>query len=322
MNLLTVNGPVPVEHILLADGHEHAWIKPPEGVAPESRLELDDYDRVRAELADFRAAGGSALIDCQPGGCGRDANFLRRLAQATGLYITATTGFHQRKYYPAESTLWSASTEAAAAYFVEELTVGMRETDGTIPATTIKVGYEGIIDGQARTLMEAAAVAARQTGAAILFHTEQGKNVEALPSFFAGHGVAADRLYICHVDKRPDLGLHRELAQAGVLLGYDTFARPKYNPDQGVWRLIEALVADGLDGSIAIGLDLALSSMWRHYGGQPGLLFLTERILPRLRALGFSESTILRLTAQNVVRRLLRQPIQNEEYESHDEPTA
>jgi hypothetical protein len=48
---------------------------------------------------------------------------------------------------------------------------------------------------------------------------------------------------MCHVDKRPDVGLHRELARAGVLLGYDTFGRPKYNPDQGVWQLIPALVA-------------------------------------------------------------------------------
>jgi hypothetical protein len=42
MNVQTVNGLVPVESVRLADGHAHAWIKPPEGVAPQSRLELDD----------------------------------------------------------------------------------------------------------------------------------------------------------------------------------------------------------------------------------------------------------------------------------------
>ncbi len=305
MSLLTVNGLVPVEDVRLADGHAHLWIKPPEGIAPESRLELDDYEAIQAELSDFRASGGTTLVDCQPGGCGRDANMLRRFAEVTGLHITATTGFHQRKYYPPTDRLWSASDEEAAAYFVEELTTGMRETGGTVRATTIKVGYEGVIDGQTRTLMEAAAMAACQTGAAILLHTEQGKNIEALLPFFADRGVAPDRHYMCHMDKRPDRILHRELARAGVLLGYDTFARPQYNPDRGVWPLIHALVADGLDGSIAIGLDLAAASTWRSYGREPGLPFLAKQIVPRLRAEGLSQSTILRLTARNVAQRLI-----------------
>lgn len=308
MNLLTVAGPIPVEAVKLADGHAHLWISPPDGVAPESRLALDDFETIRAELGDLRAAGATTLIDCQPGGCGRDAGMLHRLAQATGLHVTATTGFHRQTYYPARSWLWSASEAEAAAYFIEELTVGTRETGGTVRATTIKVGYEGTIAGQTRVLMEAAALAARQTGAAILFHTEQCKNVEALLPFFADRGIAATRLYLCHIDKRPDLGLHRELAQAGVLLGYDTFARPKYEPDQGAWPLIHALVSDGLDHAIAIGLDLALSTTWRRYGGQPGLLFLTEQIVPRLRAEGISQTAIRRLTARNIAERLVWQP--------------
>ncbi|MBZ0302490.1 MAG: hypothetical protein K8J31_22280 [Anaerolineae bacterium] len=316
MNLITVLGSVPVEHVRLADGHAHVWIMPPEGIASESRLELNDEAAIRAELGDFHAVGGTTLVDCQPGGCGRDANRLRRLAVATGLHITATTGFHQQKYYPAESWLWRAGAEAAAAYFIEELTVDMRETGGTVRATSLKVGYEGVIEGQARTLMEAAALAARQTGAAILFHTEQGRNIEALVPFFADRGVMPDRLYMCHVDKRPDVGLHRELAQAGVLLGYDTFARPRYDPDRGAWHLIRTLVADGLDTAIAIGLDLAMSSAWRRYGGQPGLLFLTEQVIPRLHQEGMNATTVRRLTAQNVAQRLVRQSAQNEEIEN------
>jgi phosphotriesterase-related protein len=308
MNLLTVAGPIPVEEVRLADGHAHAWISPPAGVAPESRLALDDYEAIRAELADFRAAGASTLIDCQPGGCGRDAGKLRRLAEVTGLHITATTGFHRPIYYPASSWLWSASAAEAAAYFVEELTVGTRETRDTsraVRVTTIKVGYEGVIDGQTRVLMEAAAHAAAQTGAALLFHTERGKNVEALLPFFADRGLAPARLYLCHMDKRPDLGLHRELAQAGVLLGYDTFARPGYKPEQGAWPLIRALVSDGLDRAVAIGLDLAYRALWRSYGGQPGLVFLPEYVVPRLRAEGMTEATIRRLTALNIAERLV-----------------
>lgn len=300
----SVTDPVEVDAVRLADGHAHVWIAPPEGVTPEVRLDLTDSDAIQAELNDFRAVGGTTIIDCQPGGCGRNGNRLAEMARATGVHITATTGAHQQKYYPPKHWLWAASSEKAAAFFVEELTVGMHETGGTIRATTIKIGYEGIIDEQTRTVMDAAAEASRRTGALILFHTERGNNVEALIPFFADRGVAPDRLYLCHVDKRPDVGLHRELARAGVLLGYDTFARPKYDPDRGAWRLIQTLVADGLGTQIAVGLDMALSAMWRHYGGQPGLCFLADYVIPRLRAEDVPDTIIRQLTATNIAQHL------------------
>lgn len=303
----TVTGLAAVEDVRLADAHGHVWIKPPKGVSGDARLELCDYAAIEAELADFRGAGGTTIVDCQPGGCGRDAQMLVRLATATGLHITATTGFHRQRYYPARHWLWSASEEEISAHFVGELTRGMQEANGTVLATTIKVAHEGRLQGQTLVLMAAAAEAARQTGAAIMCHTERGMNAEELPLFFADRGVTADRLHICHMDKRADFGLHRELAQAGALLGYDTFVRPKYNPEERAWPLLEQMVADGLADRVAIGLDLAESSMWRHYGGQPGMTALAEEIVPQLRAKGMTEHTISQLTGSNITRWLVHQ---------------
>ncbi len=310
MNFQTVTGPIAVEQVRLADAHAHLWIAPPPGIADDWRLELKDEARIQAELTDFHAAGGTTVVDCQPGGCGRDAAMLVKFSQATGLHVTASTGFHLKRYYSPEYWLWSASVDTAAAYFIEELTVGMRETGTGVRATVIKVGYDGAVDGQQQVLMEAAAIAAHQTGATILFHTEQGRNVEALLPFFTGRGVATIQLYMCHMDKRPDLGLHQELARAGVLLGYDTFDRPKYDPEHGAWPLICEMVVSGLEKSVAIGLDMALASMWRYYGGQPGMLTLPATIVPRLYAEGMSETDVGRLTAQNIAERLAGQPPQ------------
>jgi predicted metal-dependent phosphotriesterase family hydrolase len=303
----TVTGLVEEEDVRLADAHGHVWIKPPKGVSKDARLRLCDYAAIEAELVDFSLAGGTTIVDCQPGGCGRNAEMLVRLATATGLHITATTGFHRRRYYPPTHWLWSASEEEISTHFVEEVTCGMHETNGTVPATTIKVAHEGRLEGQTLVLMAAAAEAARQTGAAILCHTERGRNAEELPPFFADRGVPADRLHICHMDKRPDFGLHRELAQAGTLLGYDTFVRPEYKPEERGWPLLAKMVADGLADRIAIGLDLADSSMWRHSGGQPGMVALAEEIVPRMRAKGMMESTIIQLTGRNIARRLVHQ---------------
>ncbi|MCC7209616.1 MAG: hypothetical protein IT323_20065, partial [Anaerolineae bacterium] len=58
------------------------------------------------------------------------------------------------------------------------------------------------------------------------------------------------------------------------------------------------------ESQIAIGLDLAFPSNMQRFGGAPGLRFLPDQVLPRLRAEGFGEDTIRKLTAQNVLRRL------------------
>ena len=305
MDLITVAGPVPASTVTLADAHSHLWIDPPPGVAPAARIELNRADAIEAELRDFRAAGGSLLVDCQPGGCGRNAKMLLRFAKAAGLHVTATTGFHLPHYYPPGHWLWSASEQSAAAYFRRELTEGVDEAEG-VRAATIKVGYSGMIEGQSRTLMEGAAAAAHASGAVILFHTEQGRNVEALLPFFAERNVPPAQLYLCHVDKRPDLGLHRELAQAGVLLGYDTFVRPKYQPDRNVWPLLLGMVESGLAAQVAICLDPALPSMWRRMGGAPGLLALPNEICPRLEREGVDAQTAAGLLGGNVARFLAR----------------
>jgi phosphotriesterase-related protein len=123
------------------------------------------------------------------------------------------------------------------------------------------------------------------------------------------------------MDKRPDLGLHRELAQAGILLGYDTFARTTFKPEQNLWPLLLAMVQAGFDDHIAIGLDFARTSLWRHYGGWPGLVTLPDQILPRLHHEGLTETEVAKLTSQNVLR-LLAKPAAAETASNSPLPSA
>jgi phosphotriesterase-related protein len=300
--LQTVTGLVDIATFGLVDAHGHVWIDPPNDAMLE--IVLHDRQQIVRELRQFREAGGTAIIDCQPAGCGRDANKLREISEASGIFITATTGFHQRQYYAPDYWLWSAKAEAAAKFFVQELTQGMQETNGKIRATTLKIVYEGIIEGQIKILIEAAAEAAKQTGAAILVHTEQGKNVEALLPFFQRLAIPPSQLYLCHVDKRPDFGLHRELAQSGVLLGYDTFNRPKYHPEGNAWPLLIKMIKEGYSEQVAIALDLANMDMWKFSGALSGMLFMSEQIRPRLVSEGFDKTHIDAVLGANIMRHL------------------
>ena len=311
--MVTVTGPAAPDELGLTDAHNHVWIVPPQGAATGFPV-LDDFHRSLEELALYRQAGGGALVDCQPGSCGRDGRILARLARQSGVRIIACTGFHLRKYYPPEAPQWSLSAQAACDLFAAELQQGMRETLGqpgeeAARAGFIKAACEARLADSPLALLEGAAQAARQTGACVQVHTEKGQEAEEILEFFILQGLSAYRLVLCHMDKRPDPGLHRELAAEGVLLEYDTFFRPQYDPEHNLWPLLAGMLNSGLAGSIALATDLADPAQWQagHAdagAGGPGLAGLLNVVQARLQGMGTRERAIRALLGGNITRRL------------------
>jgi phosphotriesterase-related protein len=131
---------------------------------------------------------------------------------------------------------------------------------------------------------------------------------EHILEYFQGRGVNPQRLVICHMDKRPDAGLHMELAQAGALLEYDTFYRPQYEPEKNVWPLLRTLIQNGLGDSIALATDMANADLWSRLGKGPGLAGFVTIIRSRLLGMEIPLPTVDRLTGGNIADRLARQP--------------
>ena len=272
--VMTVTGPVTPEVLGITDAHTHTWIEPVLGTRP-GLPRLDDQFSIAAELIEYRESGGGSLVDCQPGGCGRNGEIMRELSRLSGVWIVACTGFHLRQYYPSEAWIYQPKTsvDKAQAYFVEEITVGLRETQymaQPVRAGFIKIACEADINQVPAHLIEAAARAGIETGVAIEVHTEKGVDADKIVQRFEQYGFPLTRLVICHIDKRPDFALHSELAQAGVTLEYDTFYRAKYQPGQNVWALLEQMVSAGLGHRVVIATDMAEAAMWSRLGGEPG----------------------------------------------------
>src|SRR5690606_26234016 len=132
----------------MVDGHAHAWIDPPDGVAPEHALRLADEVLQAAALRDWAvaarswaqggdvdtAAGASGHagswragpIDCQPPLAGRNANALARISRRSGVAIACVTGFHLPRYYPDGKRPWVDATDGASL-FAREVEVGLVE---------------------------------------------------------------------------------------------------------------------------------------------------------------------------------------------------
>ncbi len=304
--VMTVLGAQPPEALGITDAHNHVWI---DQVAdtPEAVPYLDDPRAILQELLDYRQAGGSSIVDCQPGGAGRDGLRLQELALQSGVRLVACTGFHMPKYYPRGYGLFQASADQAHALFVSELQEGLTETlshSGRVRAGFIKIACHATLATTPSALLEGALRASVETGALIVAHTEKGGEAEAFVRYFLDGGLAPQRLVLCHMDKRPDLGLHTALAQEGIGLEYDTFYRARYQPGRNVWPLLERMVTDGWAGQVVLATDMGEPGMWSRLGNGPGLTAFVTQIRARLQATGMDGATVGALLGGNMARRL------------------
>jgi phosphotriesterase-related protein len=284
----TVLGRVDVDRLGAVDAHDHLFFDSP-ALPGEG---FDDPDKAIEEVGEAAASGIGTIVDMTPIGLGRRPDLLRRVAETTGVHVIAASGFHRDAHYPAGHWVHEASVETLTERILADLRDGMHPSDGNDPAATRDQARAGAIKGGAsyhhataseRRRLEAIANAARETGVAALIHTENGTFGHEIVDLLDGWGLPPDRVLLAHLDRNPDPDLHVEIASRGVTLEYDTVGRTKYHPDSTVLGLIEAVANAGHLDRLALGIDTARPGMLRAYGGGPGLRYLMDRFVPRIR---------------------------------------
>jgi phosphotriesterase-related protein len=282
------------------------WIHPVPGAEAGSPV-LNQFDLILKELIEYREKGGGTLLDCQPGGCGRDANKLRALSKDSGVSLIACTGFHRKKYYSPDHWLWKANARKIFDFLCSELERGLFETPQTsepVRAGFIKIALEAAWAECPHAALEGTAQAALRSNTLVEIHTEKGALAEKICIYFMDLGLRPQQLVLCHMDKRPDASLQKELARLGVLLEYDTFYRPKYNPTTNLWPLIEQMVSAGFADRVALATDMAEAELYHFLGGGAGLGSLPGDIQDQLTEKGFPEAARKQMLGGNIARRL------------------
>ena len=304
--VITVQGSIPFESLGITDAHNHMWIESVPGAVPGGPV-LNQFNLILKELIEYREKGGETILDCQPEGCGRDGNQLLALSKASKVNLISCTGFHRQKYYPQNYWLWEADAEKICDFLYSELEHGLSETVNMpepVRAGFIKIALESSWADCPHAALEAAASAALIAKVLIEVHTEKGALAEKACIYFTNLGLLPTQLVLCHMDKRPDIGLHKELARFGVLLEYDTFYRPKYNPSTNLWPLIEQMVSAGFSDRIALATDMAESELYHFLGGGAGLASLPGEIQVQLIERKFPETARKQMLGGNIARRL------------------
>jgi phosphotriesterase-related protein len=280
----------------LAETRAHAF-------SVRENLVLDDLAGQIRELAEFRTAGGSTVVDVTSHGIGRDVRAIATVARGAGVNVVAGCGYYIGISHPV------GLGERSEASIADEM---VREIEEGVGGTGIRAGVLGelgvgtfpMIPAERRVL-RAAARAQRTTGAAMILHSAPGTDsVFEIIRVLDRAGARMDKVVISHLDERfrDDLRAFRRAAAAGVRFGFDTFGleiyydgRRKQHPSDtqridAVCRLLDA----GLGDHIALAQDICLKHELSAYGGQ-GYAHVLKRIVPRMLHAGIPQATIDRM---------------------------
>lgn len=304
----TVLGDISPQELGFTDTHEHLIIDRDYVLVQNPDYRLDNVEKTSQEVKTFLDAGGKSFVEMTCLAFGRSAKKLIQVSKQTGAHIIASTGFHRPNFYIDSHWRFFYSVDQIARIMIEEIEQGMDENQYNGPLidqTSAKAGVIKIATGyyvikpEDEVTIHAAAIAQQETGAPIFTHTDGGtlglEQIEMLGSF----GVAPEHITVGHFDRNPDIFLHKELAQTGCYLEYDTPSRRKYFPESHFVELVKKMVTGGFGKQILWGGDLSRRSYQTAYGGQPGLAYILKKFIPRLRMEGFNDDIINNIFINN-----------------------
>lgn len=292
----TVLGDIEPADLGVCYAHEHLIIDASVATINYPDFKLESVENAIAELKEFHAVGGRAMVDSMPCDAGRNVIKLAEISRKTGVHILCPTGVHLAKYYDPNHWGNHYTAEQMAGLFIADIEQGIDRFDyaGPIVERTkhcagllkIATGGSGITE-RAKRVFEAAAIAHCKTGAPMLTHCEQGEEALAQAELLSEHGVDLSHVVLSHTDRKPDPVYHREVLSTGVCVEYDSCFRWKTANNPSLDLLAELL--DEFPNQIMLGMDAARPSYWKSYGGSPGLNFLLTTFTEMMKERGIGD---------------------------------
>jgi phosphotriesterase-related protein len=226
----TVQGPVEADQLGLTLVHEHVRFRD-EAVAEQWPGRYDEQLELDAALLAVNAAkdrGVRTIVDPTAMFGGRDVNFMKRVADQTGVQIVACTGIYSYDYLP--HYFENRDIDVMADHFVEDIEIGCQGTE--IRAAFLKCAADAAgVTEHVEKIHRACARASLQTGAPIMAHSMPAvgtgpRQVE----IFREEGVEMAKVQIAHCGDTEDVSYIEGLIEQGVYVGLDRYGLEMYLP--------------------------------------------------------------------------------------------
>src|SRR5271165_375332 len=258
----TVQGAVDSEELGLVLVHEHVRFRD-EAVAaewPDRYDEAAELDAALEAVEAARARGVETIVDPTAMFGGRDARFMKRVADQTGVHIIACTGIYSYDYLPPYFA--NRDIDAMAEHFVSDLERGVQGTD--IRAAFLKCAADAAgLTENVEKIHRAVARASLATGAPIMAHSMPAVGTGPLQvEIFKQEGVDPARVQIAHCGDTDDVGYIEGLIDAGVYAGLDRYGLEMYQPIERRNATAAELLRRGHAERLMISQDYCATIDW------------------------------------------------------------
>jgi phosphotriesterase-related protein len=288
-------------------------------------LTLDDEQLAIEELAMYKRAGGSTIVDLTLDGLGRNPPALKRISESSGINIVMGTGFYIESSHPPRVN--SGTVDSLADEMIRDIQIGVGET-GIRAGVIGELGISpGVVLPQEEKVLRAAAIAQTKTRRPINVHTwgdppdrrTQNKVMDILEE----EGASLEKVALSHMEQvkkstkepTPDWDYVCSLAGRGPYVSLDAFGQDwpwgadwaiqnknvVYMPSptdfdraKGVMTLIEK----GFEKKILLSHDVWHKLRLKRYGGD-GYDHLLTNVTRIFKSLGITDDLIHQLMEQN-----------------------
>lgn len=302
------------EHLLARDEAVHfqwpnaqtAEEEPPHAVPPGGEL------GVAIREANAAVERGVKTI-CDPTAMflGRDVQFMRKVAEETGLQVIPCTGIYTYDHLP--TFFISRDADQIAEIFVGDIEEGIQGTE--IKAAFIKCAADepGVTENVEK-IHRAAARASLKTGAPIMAHSRPASDTAPRQiEIFEEEGVDPAKLQIAHCGDSPDPDYIERILDRGVYAGLDRYGIEMYLPFDQRQATTLALVERGHAERLFVAADSCATIDWfpPEVVGQMiaagmatdwTIRMVPDKVLPELRARGMTEEQERTMMVENPIR--------------------
>ena len=270
----------------------------------------EDYDAA-VEAAEAALGLGVKTI-CDPTAMflGRDVEFMRRVAEQTGLQVIPCTGIYTYDHLP--PFFVSRTPEQIADMFVADIEQGIQGTD--IKAAFIKCAAdEPGVNENVEKVHRAAAKAHVRTGVPIMAHSRPASDTAPRQiEIFEEEGVDLSRVQIAHCGDSPDADYIARLIEKGVWVGLDRYGLEMYLPYDQRQAATLALLERGYADRVFLSADSCATIDWFPFEVIEQLIaagaakdwdirIVCTRVIPDLKEAGISDDQIDQMMVRNPV---------------------
>lgn len=275
--------------------HEHTRID-------LSRIKGDDDTNLNCkeatikEFSELFDYGVRNIVDVTNMGMGRDPEYVREVAEKSGINIIQSTGFYKEPFLP--DFVYDMDIDELADLIAKEIEEGIEDTG--IKAKVIgEIGTsKDKIEAMEEKIFMASIKAHKKTGAIISTHTSLGTMALDQADMFIKEGIDPAKVVIGHQDLCGNLDQIKKLINLGFYVSFDTIGKNNYFPDVTRAEYLLDLQENNMLDRIFFSMDITRKSNLKYKGGI-GYTYLFTDFIPLIKKAGISQESIDKILIYN-----------------------